>query len=90
MWDKLSPKEREVLCCIVLGQKRDLTCTGLDMSTQSYNNHRRNLMKKLDCQTDVDLALVAIRNRWVIVGETGPAKWVGGNKIIPKWLRPVA
>lgn len=81
-WEDLTPDQILVLRCIVFGQKRDLTCIALDMSRQSYSKHRRSLMVKLECQTDVDLTWFAIRHGWVClsVNETYPV-WVGGNSI---------
>lgn len=81
LWNKLIPNERTVLSCIVLGQKRDLTCTGLDMNPKAYDRYRNNLTKKLDCQTDVDLTWTAVKHGWVkFKFATRSPVWVGGNR----------
>ena len=75
---KLNESERLVLRCIVMGQKRDLTCTGTGMAGSTYNRHRSSIMRKCNCQTDVDLVWKALRCGWVSLSATSEITWHGG------------
>ena len=67
-----------VLRCIVLGQKRELTCTGTGMPGRTYDRHRSSIMRKCDCQTDVDLVWKALRAGWVSLSNDGKVTWAWG------------
>ncbi len=86
MWDKITPIERNILMGIVMGNKSDLTCQMLNIDDRAYDRHRSKLIKKMGCQTDVDLVWKALKLGWVKFAmqgllTQGPV-WVGGNRMI--------
>lgn len=71
---EFSEMEILVLRCIVMGQKRELTCVGTGMPGRTYDRHRSAIMRKCDCQTDVDLVWKALRSGWAWEA-SGEIKW---------------
>lgn len=88
LWESLSPREQDVLRCIVMGQKRELTCIGLGISGPSYDGKRQNLMEKLGVQTDVDLVWVTLKQGWVAIRPVvSIPMWIGGNRVAEEPIR---
>lgn len=84
MWDSISPMERGILMGIVMGSTSARSCQVLNIGIKAYDRHRVNILKKLNCHTDVELTWKALTLGWVqFTGRghlaNGPV-WVGGNK----------
>jgi len=92
MWDKISPMERGILMGIVLGNKNDHTCQALNLEMKAYDRHRANLIKKMNCSTDVELTWKALKFGWVQFTGQGPLArgpvWVGGNREVMEAMPP--
>lgn len=55
MPSNLTPMERRVLKCILLGLSNTQTAGRLELSVRTVEDHRRNVMRKFDAETIVDL-----------------------------------
>ena len=80
---QFNTQEKLVLRCIVMGQKRDLTCTATGMPGWSYDRHRASIMKKCECQTDVDLVWKALRCKWVYLPDFARAEIQWDQELFP-------
>ena len=57
----LSPREREVLQLLAEGRNTKQVAVALDVSVKTIQNHRQNIMEKLDIFSMADLTKYAIR-----------------------------
>lgn len=60
-FDRLTPREREVLDCIVAGEPNKRTAHTLGLSEKTVEFHRANLMKKMQARSLADLIQKALR-----------------------------
>lgn len=67
--DTLTPREREVLSCIVRGDTNSQIARDLRLSVKTVEWHRSNLMSKLDAHGVADLVRCAIEQGLVDDGE---------------------
>lgn len=57
----LGPRERQVLCLVAQGLSSQHIGTQLDIAVSTVDVHRRNIMRKLDLHSAVDLTRYAIK-----------------------------
>ncbi len=65
---QLGAREREVLQLVAEGYTSGEIATKLDISTNTADTHRRNIMKKLDLHSVAELTKYAVRERLTDVG----------------------
>ncbi len=63
---QLSPREREVLKCVVVGKPNKVTARELDISEKTVEKHRANMMKKLQLTASAELIGLAFQARQVV------------------------
>jgi DNA-binding NarL/FixJ family response regulator len=61
VFDRLSPREREVLQSIAEGKATKETARQLSVSVKTVETHRRNIMDKLDLHSVAELTKYAVR-----------------------------
>ncbi|MDB2447310.1 response regulator transcription factor [bacterium] len=61
----LSPREIEVLCCVAQGMKAKKIGSILRITAKTVERHKSNIMAKLGLNSQVDLAIYAIREGYV-------------------------
>lgn len=61
----LSPREIEVLCCVAQGMKAKKIGTLLRITAKTVERHKSNIMAKLGLNSQVDLAIYAVREGYV-------------------------
>lgn len=59
--EKLSPRERELLDSIVLGQSTKMIADRLGISARTVDHHRANLMEKMKAENVADLVRMAVQ-----------------------------
>lgn len=62
---ELSEREREVATALSLGLKSSEVAEQLGISVKTVDTHRLNLLRKLQCRNNVELARLAIRKGYV-------------------------
>lgn len=60
-FDLLTPREREVLDCIVMGEPNKRIAHTLGLSEKTVEFHRANLMRKMQARSLADLIRKALR-----------------------------
>lgn len=60
---RLTPREREVVQLIAEGKSSKEIAVALGISVKTVETHRTNVMRTLECHSQVDLVRYAIRNR---------------------------
>jgi RNA polymerase sigma factor (sigma-70 family) len=60
LFEKLSPREKEILPMIVCGKQSKEIATIFNVSVSTVDNHRSNIMKKLNIKTVVEMTKIAI------------------------------
>jgi len=68
-FDKISPREREVLQLIAEGHPNREIASLLNISIKTVDNHRSNLMEKLDTHSTAELTRYAIRKGIISLDE---------------------
>jgi DNA-binding NarL/FixJ family response regulator len=63
--DSLSDREFQILCMLASGMKKLEIASNLSISKNTVNNHRNNIMKKMEFETTADLARYAVTNRLI-------------------------
>lgn len=76
--EPLSPREREVVVCIVKGLANKQIADCLCISTHTVITHRRNIAAKLQIHSAAGLTIYAIVNRLVELSEIEPS--YGGDR----------
>ena len=76
--EPLSPREREIVVCIVKGMTNKQIADCLCISTHTVITHRRNIAAKLQIHSAAGLTIYAIVNRLVELSEIEPA--YGGDR----------
>ena len=61
MVGRLSPREQQVLSCIVAGQRNKDIAQTLQISPRTVEIHRGNMMTKLNVETAAEAIKIAIR-----------------------------
>lgn len=62
----LSPREIEVLCCVARGMKAKNIGKTLHITAKTVERHKSNIMAKLGLHSQVDLAIYAIKEGYII------------------------
>jgi DNA-binding NarL/FixJ family response regulator len=62
-YDLLTDREKQVLQLLVQGKNNKEVAVALDVSTNTIESHRNNLMKKLNLHNTAELVLYAVRKR---------------------------
>lgn len=60
--DRVTPREMDILRNLAMGKKSREIADELYISKHTVDTHRRNLLKKLECKSTVDLAQLAFAN----------------------------
>jgi len=71
--ERLTPRERQVLECIVQGQANKVCANTLDISIRTVELHRSRLMKKLDVRTGPELIRKVLLHRASVADHREPA-----------------
>jgi len=66
-YDRLSPREREVLKLLAEGLSVKEIATRLNLSVKTVDVHKTNLMKKIDVHDRTELIKYAIRQKLIAV-----------------------
>jgi len=69
--DLLSPREREVLACVLLGDTTKDIAYDCDISMKTVETHRTHINRKLRARSPVDLMLMAVANGWLVADSGG-------------------
>ena len=64
----LTPREREIIICVVKGMTNKEIAGQLYLSTHTVITHRRNISKKLQIHSPSGLTIYAIMNKLVELG----------------------
>ena len=59
--DKLSKREIEILTCIANEMTNEEIADKLELSKRTVDNHRQNMLKKLNAKNSMGLVLAAIK-----------------------------
>jgi DNA-binding NarL/FixJ family response regulator len=62
-YELLTDREKQVLQLLVQGKNNKEVAVALDVSTNTVESHRNNLMKKLNLHNTAELVLYAVRKR---------------------------
>ena len=60
---RIVQREREVLQLLAQGKSNKEVCSQLKISVRTAENHRHNIMRKLDCHSVSEVVRYAIRNK---------------------------
>lgn len=63
-WERLTPKEREVLHHITMGQSNKEIAASLGITEKTVKTHVTAILGKMDVEDRTQAAVQAIRNRW--------------------------
>lgn len=61
----ITKRERQILTLLVKGDDSKTIASKLDISKQTVDTHRKNLLKKTGCENTASLIAMAIKNGWV-------------------------
>lgn len=61
----ITKRERQILTLLVKGDDSKTIASKLDISKQTVDTHRKNLLKKTGCENTASLMAMAIKNGWV-------------------------
>lgn len=61
----ITPREREIIVCIALGQTNKSAARELGLSVKTVEKHRSNLMRKLDLHNSAAVTMFALRHGFV-------------------------
>ena len=64
----LSPRELEVLDCLVMGRSNKEIGDALFITEQTVKNHMTSVLRKLDVNDRVQAVLYAVRHGWIEIG----------------------
>lgn len=59
-YEKLTPREKQILAGVVSGRKSKVLASELGVSTSTIDNHRANIMKKLKAESPADLTRISL------------------------------
>ena len=63
---RLSPREVDVLRCVAQGMKAKLVGENLMIAPKTVERHKSNIMNKLQLKSQVDLAVYAVREGFIV------------------------
>jgi DNA-binding NarL/FixJ family response regulator len=61
-FERLSPREREILTLLAAGKRNDDIATQLDISAQTVQTHVRNMLSKLGVRSRLEAVMLAARS----------------------------
>ena len=67
--DKLTPREKDILACLALGESNKFIARKLDLAESTVKIHVQNVLKKLKLTSRVQAAVIAVEHR--MMGATG-------------------
>ena len=67
--DKLTPREKDILACLALGESNKFIARKLDLAESTVKIHVQNVLKKLKLTSRVQAAVIAVEHR--MMGGTG-------------------
>lgn len=67
-FDRLTPRELLIARRLAVGERNSEIAETLQISTKTVDTHRSNILHKLECRNNVDLARLAIRVGLVSAG----------------------
>jgi two-component system nitrate/nitrite response regulator NarL len=67
--DKLTPREKDILACLALGESNKFIARKLDLAESTVKIHVQNVLKKLKLSSRVQAAVYAVEHR--MAGATG-------------------
>jgi DNA-binding NarL/FixJ family response regulator len=63
--ERLSDREFQVMCMLASGNKKQIIANKLFISPNTINNHRNNILKKMDMKSNSDIARYAVQNKLI-------------------------
>lgn len=82
---RLSPRERELLDCIVRGHSTKMIADSLGISARTIDHHRANMMEKMRAGNVADLVRMAMQADYTKIKSTsGPGRPPGSGKASPR------
>ncbi len=63
--ERLSDREFQVMCMLASGDKKQIISNKLFISPNTINNHRNNILKKMDMKSNSDIARYAVQNKLI-------------------------
>ena len=63
---QLTPRERQIALLLVIGSKNSEIATELGVSVKTVDTHRAAILRKTSKRNNVELALLACREGWII------------------------
>jgi two-component system, NarL family, invasion response regulator UvrY len=63
--ERLSDREFQVMCMLAAGNKKQSIAGRLFISVNTINNHRNNILRKMDLKSNYDLARYAVINKLI-------------------------
>lgn len=64
-YDLFTNRERDILKCIVQSKSSKQIASELSISLHTVNTHRKNILKKAECASPIDLISTALAEGWV-------------------------
>ena len=64
-YDLFTKREREILKYIVEGKSSKTIATDLNISLNTVNTHRKNIINKANCKSPIDLVTKVINEGWI-------------------------
>ena len=61
--DKLTPREKDILACLALGESNKFIARKLDLAESTVKIHVQNVLKKLKLSSRVQAAVFAVEHR---------------------------
>jgi DNA-binding CsgD family transcriptional regulator len=62
---QITPREREILCLLLNGKSSSAIASFLNLSKQTIDTHRKNLLGKTQCNNTAELIAKSIQNGWI-------------------------
>lgn len=63
--DKLTPREKDILACLALGESNKIIARKLDLAESTVKIHVQNVLKKLKLSSRVQAAVFAVEQRMI-------------------------
>ncbi len=63
--ERLSDREFQVMCMLASGDKKQIIANKLFISPNTINNHRNNILKKMDMKSNSDIARYAVQYKLI-------------------------
>ena len=72
-WERLTPREREIMAAVVAGQRNREIAEAFEISPRTVEVHRAHIMEKMEAESVTDLVRSALLLREVGITEAGAA-----------------